>query len=348
MKQILRLSVASVAVVGTCAFAQSSTTIYGIVDAGIAVQNLGKGNVTQMTGLSFPSRLGFKGTEDLGGGLAANFKLEGDLSLANGNSNGFNFARTSTVGLSASQWGQVELGRTYTPAFMAVLNHDYSGYAYYNSMLVFTSLPGGATTRYSNGLFWTSPNWSGLVVRAAYSKGTQTVAPTDIGNAYGLSGVYTTGQLSVDAYYQADKVGLPVGSSTPTASANKVQQGFGARYDFSGVKVMGGYGTVATDGQNDKVTAYNIGINVPVGQGEILAQYMRVSQQANSGVAPAANVIGAVYRYFLSKRTTIYATAGETLNNSTGKFALFTTMPNLPAFTGAQLRGYGVGIQHNF
>ena len=99
------------------AMAQSSVTLYGVVDAGVTYIN-GKDNWSGVTsGNNLTSRLGFRGTEDLGGGLKANFVLEGGFNLDAGDGNssgaagtGFEFKRQSTVGL-AGNFGEVRLGR---------------------------------------------------------------------------------------------------------------------------------------------------------------------------------------------------------------------------------------------
>lgn len=131
----LPVSIALLAATGA-ASAQSAVTIFGIIDAGIsyysakstaynrlplAVASAGPSNVTRsQTALSsgnyLPSRIGFRGTEDLGGGLAASFWLESPMSNDDGATAMGTFARRSTVSLSGA-WGEVRLGRDYTPTF---------------------------------------------------------------------------------------------------------------------------------------------------------------------------------------------------------------------------------------
>ena len=102
------------------AMAQSSVTLYGVADAGVTYLN-GADNWSGVTsGNNLTSRLGFRGTEDLGGGLKANFVLEGGFNLDNGDGasgyagakagEGFQFKRRSTVGLSGG-FGEVRMGR---------------------------------------------------------------------------------------------------------------------------------------------------------------------------------------------------------------------------------------------
>ena len=105
------------------ASAQSSVTLFGILDTAITHGSASDGgnSWTGMTSSGYnSSRLGFRGTEDLGGGMSASFWLEGQLDTDDGTGraagNGLDFQRRSTVSL-AGNWGEVRLGRDYTPSF---------------------------------------------------------------------------------------------------------------------------------------------------------------------------------------------------------------------------------------
>jgi len=101
----------------TASFAQSTVTLYGVVDTGYRSVTSGDNKFGGMAnGSNASNRLGFKGTEDLGAGLKANFVMEGDLAPNDGTNAGFKFLRQSTIGL-AGNFGEVRLGRDYTPAF---------------------------------------------------------------------------------------------------------------------------------------------------------------------------------------------------------------------------------------
>jgi len=106
------------------AMAQSSVTLFGIVDAGYA--NI-KANGTSKSGITNSgynsSRIGFRGTEDLGGGLKAEFWLEGALANDDGNASGLNFQRRSTVSVVGG-FGEVRIGRDYTPTFWNTTVYD--------------------------------------------------------------------------------------------------------------------------------------------------------------------------------------------------------------------------------
>ena len=118
------------------AMAQSSVTLYGVDDAGVTYLN-GNDNWSGVTsGNNLTSRLGFRGVEDLGGGLKANFVIEGGFNLDNGDGasgyagakagEGFQFKRRSTVGLSGG-FGEVRMGRELTAAYNATARYDVFG-----------------------------------------------------------------------------------------------------------------------------------------------------------------------------------------------------------------------------
>jgi len=97
------------------AMAQSSVTLFGIVDAAYTSGSGSVSDKTQLTNSGYnSSRLGFRGVEDLGGGMKASFHIEGALANDNGNASGLTFQRRSTVSLQGGM-GEIRLGRDYTP-----------------------------------------------------------------------------------------------------------------------------------------------------------------------------------------------------------------------------------------
>lgn len=332
------------------AVAQSSVTAYGLLDLGMAREQRGNGSVTLQHNLAYPSRIGFRGSEDLGGGLSALFIVEGDLAVdvggAGATGTGLDFQRVSVVGLKGG-FGEVQFGRNYTPGFLTALNHDNLAYGYYNSLLVFTASAGGITTRYSNAIFYNSPAIGGLTVRAAWAFGERSADPRKLGDNYGVGLVYKTETLALDAYAQVDHVGVP--AANPSTAPRRTQAGAGLQWKLPLGTLSAGYGQARTDGLDNKTTGLNLGITVPVGElSEVLVHLLRVKTHATSGTDPEARAWGLTYRHFLSKRTTVYATAGQTRNNTTGSFALFSTKLSAPAAAGADPRGLGVGVMHRF
>ncbi|MFW8565573.1 porin [Orrella sp. 11846] len=164
------------------ASAQSSVTLYGVVDMGIEFQNVKSGNNFRFTdgittkssmskfgmvsGVQNGSRWGLKGVEDLGGGLKANFVYESSVN-ANDGTGANNFTRQSTVGLSSSTWGAIDLGRRTAPSTYAFSGIDPFGSAFGTAAL--TKSFGTNFIRYSNMVMYTTPNFSGFTAAVGYS-----------------------------------------------------------------------------------------------------------------------------------------------------------------------------------
>lgn len=206
-KSLLALAVA--AAVSPAAFAQTNVTLYGIADVGISADRTGvNGQDTAIrvnSGYMSTSRFGITGSEDLGAGLKGIFTLElgfggdtGGFTQYRGNpgsptaspqgaatqagtTNQFGttiaagFNRRSFVGLQ-SGFGTIALGRDYTPFFWAQLATDNLGYGLYGNLLNSTALSGTGSelfSRVSNAIFYTSPKFAGLTVRAMASAGSE-------------------------------------------------------------------------------------------------------------------------------------------------------------------------------
>ena len=109
-----------------CAHAQSAVQIYGVIDLSVGVANAGTDNVTNMfSGVGPGSRLGFRGTEDLGNGLRANFLLEQGIAADTGGltQGGLAWGRQVYVGLS-KDWWSVSMGRQYSPMNLSLVESD--------------------------------------------------------------------------------------------------------------------------------------------------------------------------------------------------------------------------------
>lgn len=124
------LALAVLALVSSAATAQSSVVLYGNVDLGVLTQNhspAGGSSTSLANGGISPSIWGFRGSEDLGGGLKAHFNLEGHFSADTGASDPRLFRRQSNIGLSSSSLGTLTLGNQYSPAILAFAATDPRG-----------------------------------------------------------------------------------------------------------------------------------------------------------------------------------------------------------------------------
>ena len=197
------------------AMAQSSVTLYGVADAGVTYLN-GADNWSGVTsGNNLTSRLGFRGVEDLGGGLKANFVIEGGFNLDNGDGasgyagakagEGFQFKRRSTVGLSGG-FGEVRMGRELTAAFNATARYDVFGSVgigqsrlWADGGVVDASANATAVTtnqRISNALTYVAPDFSGFKFGLNYGFGETTASNSDSGYL-GAGLTYDNGPLSL-------------------------------------------------------------------------------------------------------------------------------------------------------
>lgn len=349
-KKIIALAVAGL--VSGAAFAQSNVTIYGIVDAGFSSAS---GKVSQTvtgqpatksgrvngidSGLLSGSRIGFRGTEDLGGGLKAVFTLEYALNVDTdaGVGSGGSFAsRQQFVGL-AGGFGTVVAGRLQTPGYDWAVKYDANVSSAFSPLHTLRSAGGGtlhAASRVNNAAAYISPNFSGLTVKAAYAFGEQdgvvTQAPAaaagsseDKAGVLALSADYEVGPLAAGlVYHRLSNIG-GVATAVVDNKDDQTEWGLGVSYNFGMVKPYASYQRRSYDYADAPATidtykdkTWQVGVQVPTGNGSFYAQYVRQTGDnqnrgtgANlaAGLTNAAKGWGVGYTHSMSKRTTAYA-----------------------------------------
>jgi predicted porin len=348
MKKSL-LAVAIAAALPSIALAQSNVTLYGIVDAGIAWNGNTAGSALRIdSGIVSTSRWGLRGSEDLGGGLKGIFNLEAGF---NPDAPGaLDFSRRAVVGLNGG-FGEVRLGRDYTPAFLMAGSYDILGYGHFGNTLNYTvgSSPlglGGTSVRFSNGLFYDSPDFGGFQVKAALRFG-EVIAASDNGRGLSLSGGYNAGPLNVGAYLENSNQSLAGGDFATNGTRTVKKIGLGGGYNFGAFALKGGFQRVDFDSAL-KITFFNLGASVNAGPGAFLAQFSRAKADI-TGSNPITT-IGLAYDYPLSKRTLGYVSYGQA--NNGGVLWSSNTQVTAPATganagTGTQ-KGFAVGVRHSF
>lgn len=336
MKKTL-IALAAVAATGA-AFAQSSVTLFGIVDLNVRNVKQGDESLTSMSqdGIA-SSRLGFRGVEDLGGGMKAGFWLEAGLNPDTGTPNGLQFQRRSTVSLMGG-FGEVRLGRDYTPTFWNHTVYDPFGTnGVGSSVNTFSVLGSGATTlvRANNSIGYFLPNFGGFSGQFMYALKEAKTANTP--NEYaGLRLTYAAGPLSVALATASE------GSSVETESFKRTN--IGASYDFGVAKPMVQY-TLGKFGDAE-VKHLMVGVVAPVGAGNIKASYTRSDYNPAAGNGDA-NQIAVGYDYNLSKRTAVYGTYSRLTNKNGG--SSFGLTPNAAAQTAnGKSTGIEFGVRHSF
>jgi predicted porin len=357
------LAVSALALSGAAA-AQSSVTLFGIVDATLARGTGSVASRTQLTNSGYnSSRVGFRGVEDMGGGLKAGFQLEAGIANDDGrggatNTNnqasggapaglagaqGLTFNRRSTLSLGGN-WGELRLGRDYTPQFWNFTVYDPLNTNGVGTNQIFVSSIGGPTnTRASNSItyLWghgfnaSSTGGSGFHAMLQYYLGenaSNTATKSD-GTGGGARVGYNGGPVSVAAAY----------ASTSYATGDIRTFNVGGSYDFGAARVMAQYdrdrvaATTAVTG-----TGWLAGVSVPVGVGELRAGYSRY--RITTAGNPAARKLALGYVHHLSKRTALYATYAQVRNSGGSTQALNG------ATTGANRSSSGLdlGIRHTF
>ncbi len=387
MKKSL-FALAAVGAFAGAAQAQSSVTVYGIIDAGYIGGNVrgltaaagganNKGTYSNIgSSAESTSRLGFRGTEDLGGGMTAFFTLETGLQPTNATASTFN-NRQAFVGLGDKKLGSVSFGTQYTPIHTAVgatdpgqqnnmvgnviypiapANNGNSGVGQFAS----TSNTDSYTIRTANMVKYVSPNLSGLVGTAFYTQNNQntTVQSASTGginnqSGWGIGLNYTFQKLLVTANYQALKSQQSNTTSegiwsnaTGGTNVQDNQMYFAATYDFGILKAYAQYiNRKATDVYDSSNyisrSAQQIGVRGYITKTiEGWASGGTGRYDSFGSTHPTVNFTGYQVgtNYWLSKRTNMYAIFGSTQQSSSS----VAGQPSIGA------NNYALGVRHTF
>ena len=344
-KKLIALAVAGL--VSAPAFAQSNVQIYGVVDAGVTSYKSGDNKFNGVeSGLLSASRIGFRGTEDLGNGLKAKFTLEYGINADTGN--GIGGARQSWVGLEGG-FGFIGLGRQYSPGhnYMGTLD-TMGGSAAFNPYLDITSstIANGGAGRWNNSINYKSPNMGGFSVEAIYAFGEQdqddSLGERDRGTRYGIGAGYKNGPIKVGvAYHNTNNDSDVLANNEDTK-----EWMIGGGYNFGFLDLNLAYVQVKDvlgfDGADEKTWYLNGAI--PVSEsGKILLGYAQAKYENGDDQKIKAYTLA--YTHGISKRTTAYAGYTHIDNDDLGEFgpigALDTEM-------GEKSKGFAIGVRHTF
>jgi predicted porin len=283
MKKTL-IALAAVAATGAV-FAQSSVTAYGRVDLSLA-RNVGSDTTVMQNGSG--SRLGFRGNEDLGGGLKALFQIEHRFNADTGEQTSATkyWAGRSIVGLSGG-FGTIQFGRDYSPAFLySQLAADPWGW---DTVAANSRATGGAIAPVRNDNAMTYI-WSGAGLTVAAQAALKENAEGATKNPVALAVRYANGPIMAAVAHDR------------TATGGKWTTVNGS-YDLGAVKLgaLFGTGTTAADHDHD---SYLLTAVAPLGAGELRFSVGQLKDKTADVVA--SRQIGLGYHYSLSKRTTVY------------------------------------------
>jgi len=349
------------------ASAQSSVTLFGIVDAAVSRYIVSGGqSVSALSNSGYnSSRLGFRGTEDLGGGLSASFWLEGALQNDAGwggsqAAGGFDFRRRSTVSL-AGGWGELRLGRDYVPTFWNITVFDPFGTNGVGSSLTHkTKLQSGTATAYalavdpnyvrSNNMvqYFLPANLGGFYGQISYAFD-EVIGSSSAGRYYGGRVGFASGPFNVAAAY-----GQTNGADPTTDAAPDVRDwNIGGQWDFGMAKLLGSYDNARYEGttSSSKLQSYTIGGLIPVGAGEIRLSYSRAKLDTPVD-DPTSSQWAIGYVHNLSKRTALYTTFAHVNNHNTANLPVNASVGYsatlLPGNANHSSGGFDIGVRHSF
>ncbi|HTH80005.1 MAG TPA: porin [Ramlibacter sp.] len=324
-------------------FAQSSVTLFGVVDLAYERVKTNSGTISGIAPSSnSSSRLGFRGVEDLGGGMSASFWLEAALSPNSGfgssgtsqtnqsttiAAGGLTFNRRSTVSLSGG-FGELRIGRDYVPSFWNYTIFDPFGT---NSVgATMASYTGGVTTfvRASNSIGYFLPgNLGGFYGQAMYAFGNRASTESatgyavtrntqDNGRYIGLRVGYGQGPFNTAVAYGRTTYASGTNTASLLGSAatpigNYTDLNWGGSYTFGSIKAMAQlsrqkYDDAIALGNQVTVKGWGLGADWGVGAGDVLLSYSRVSLDGVAGTTPKASKWALGYVHNLSKRTAVY------------------------------------------
>ena len=368
----------------------ANVTVYGAVD--MAFSNVSSGNTvaanaagaavgctlgTPCSGTttnhvsSQVSKLGFKGSEDVGDGLSAIWQIEQQIDVDNSSAAGAKntFAtRNSFVGMKSDSVGTVLMGRHDTPYKIATRKLD----VFVDQIATNLSLIGGGTSATATGyhdmrptdtVVYISPSMSGFTVAASYIAGAETAsAATDVkGSAWSLAGMYDVGPLYAALAYQTLDFGSPgTGQLAGTANTKATAWKAGIGYKLEALQVNAVYEktsdslTAVTGADKFGRSAYSLAGKYIFGNDDVKLEYTHAGKQAGAaaGTDTSAKQISVGYDHNLSKRTTVYAQYTKLTNGTDAAYSITKAGSTAGGFAllgnGASPSAWSLGMKHTF
>jgi predicted porin len=376
------------------AHGQSSITLYGSADIALSYTSPDRGTTlpsggsqtakTSKTsldsGVGPGSRIGFRGREDLGGGLGGVFLAEMGMAYDTGalQQGGLGFGRQIFVGLVGSDWS-LTAGRQYSPLDVAFGSSDpmygfywgnvmsISGHSIYESL---GAAPGDgafqSAFRVDNSVQGTL-TFNKLTAKLMWGAGNEDALHN--GRLWNASIGYVDGPWNLNASYLQMR--------TPSSMLRPKVQGeelsiwvVGGQYDFGFARVGGGVYEYRGPEDRTKLAAiafpgatgaspfayswesnlvYWLGASVPIGAGRLSFDITRLNYDYATGPDGKSWGYGAVYEYFLSKRSSLYISAGKINNDSRSRTPLIATITTIvPNGFGSNPSAVSLGMQHKF
>ena len=349
------------------AIAESNVTIYGIVDAGMSVfSHANKSGVPSQTAINSgqwkSSRLGFKGSEDLGNGWKTNFQVESSFAI---DVHGSLENRNSWVGISHADYGELRLGSvsSFHDDLLGATSAAFGNATVASPLRTYIEATGHAEgSEFRNAAAYYSPSWNGLQLKLGVSTHadpkTDDVVPSGLAGATGNERVvtaavhYANGPLVAGASYETNR--YQSYSGAPSIDSGN-EWNVAASYNFGPVRLGGAVGRInyaqnPTETKDDR-RQWQLTASVPLGERDSISlAYARARVSYNTGAdSDTAKFWGVGYLHTLSKRTSLYAAYG---NISQSDSALVKSRLDGSTTTGSTNAGYQkafqIGLRHDF
>jgi predicted porin len=345
----MKKSILAIAVLGAfagAASAQTNVSIYGVADAGISYKDSGAATNAKTwgvdSGMQSGSRLGFKGTEDLGGGLSAIFTLENGFTIDNGALGQSTptttrlFGRQAWVGLNGG-FGAVKFGRQNNPIRGALEAVDPFGIGLAGNIINVFNAYG---ERADNTINYATPNFSGFSGQLAYSLG-EVAGNNSAGRQLGLSAGYANGPINVLVAHHNQKLLTGTPATTPNGDAKTTM--LGGTYDFGVAKAHAAFAVNKGEAANGVTSVDSrdamLGVSAPLGAaGVVLASYIRRDDKLVANRDASQWALG--YTHELSKRTNLYTSYARVKNERLATVG--------GAAAGNDPSTFNVGLRHKF
>ena len=337
-KKLFALAIVSAA---SAASAQSSLTLYGVVDASVESGKAGVTVTRVSTDNLASSGFGQECTEDLGGGLKEVFNLEASLKTDTGAADSSRFfGRQAWVGVSGG-FGELRLGRTDSSIGALVGNSSILGAQEYDDFKIAGTWAGGTYRRVDNAVTYVMPKLvEGLSAQVQYAtNGLGAEASGDkTGRLYGLNTQYTSGAFGAGLgylYAKADAAG---------DKRNKARLVY-LSYDFGAAKLTGYYNRdSSSDTAFKSRRLWGARVDVPLGSAFNLQASVSRAEKSPNVDNDKATIVALKGIYSLSKRTSVYALATTVSNDDNVNYAV----GGVVGVNGERSSGLAVGVSHKF
>ena len=336
MKKSL-LALALMSAFSGAALAQSSVTVYGVMDLGVAYKDAGAGTLTSLdSGLNSTSRLGFKGSEVLTSDLSANFNLEMGVKADTGAADADLFARGAWVGLSGKDFGSVNLGRhkSLTYIYGAAIDPFMDG------LLGKTDLMFKINNVRSNSVTYISNSISGFSLAAQYGFG-EVAGNTAKNKVTSVGGAYSNGPLVANIVW--DKAKDANGNTAIGGEKLLAGVAYDLGKDFFGLKLNAMYQEIKGSTsliilKETKEEQIMVGGSIKNGASTFMGSFTSTDVKTSINANTTRVALG--YIYELSKRTNLYTSVAHVENEKSVKV--------LADLNGATAKLFNVGIRHKF